>query len=354
MSNPPGLPPDPNAPPTAPMYPVPPAAPEPPSYQAPAPPQAPTYQPPPAYQPPAGGYSVPPQYAAVPAAGGFGSADPLVLPMGSPFGAWFAKVQEIAKRSWKSALIISALGIAAPHALVTLVSALAGWGAGFSVTSVGSLAAEIGSLFLGLLVTLVFAIAACYVAAAGWAAGTWALVQEAQTGQSANIPAAFQYGLKRATALFPWTVLAAVAYTIGTACLVVPGIYVAFGFSMFGFVAIFERGVNPVSRSFSLTHNSATIGPTLGKIGIVFAAYFVYTLIVGLIFSAIALAIGLAFGFNGSFGYRIGWGVVETIGTLLSAPAIAVLLIGLLPTYAELRARETPLTTGQLQQELGG
>ena len=322
----------------------------PPAYQAPSQPGG--YQPPPAYQEPPSGYSVPPQYSAVPA-GAYGN-DPLVLPLGAPFGAWFAKVQEVAKRSWKSALIITAVGIAVPRAVVTLVSSIGGWGAGLSFSTFGNLGAAIGSLFLGLLVTLLFSVAGCYVAAAGWAAGTWALVQEAQTGQPANLGAAFQYGLKRAMALFPWTVLAGAAFTIGSACLFLPGVYLAFGFSLFGFVAIFERGTNPVSRSFSLTHNSATIGPTLGKVGILFGVYLVYTFIVGAIFGAIAVAVGLAIGFRGGFGFNVGFGLISAIGSLLSAPAFAVLLIGLLPTYAELRAREAPLTTSQLQQELGG
>lgn len=161
-------------------------------------------------------------------------------------------------------------------------------------------------------------------------AGTWALTQEASTGQPANLGRAFTYGFKRAMALFPWTVLAAAAFAVGSFCLFLPGLYLAFGFSMFGFVAIFERGRNPVSRSFSLTHNSATIGPTLGRVGILFAAFFAYTLIVNVIETAVEVAI--AFGTAGSFGYRFGYGFVEAFGALLTAPAFAVLLIGLLPT----------------------
>jgi hypothetical protein len=148
-------------------------------------------------------------------------------------------------------------------------------------------------------------------------------------------------------------VLAAVAFMILFSCFV-PGLYLAFALSMFGFVATFERGANPIARSFSLTHNSATIGPTLGKIGILFGVYLVYTVIIGAIFTGIAVAVGIGFGFTNSFGYNIGFGLIQAIGSLLTAPALAVLLIGLLPTYAELRARVAPLTTSQLQQELGG
>jgi hypothetical protein len=270
-----------------------------------------------------------------------------VLPPGSLFSAWFAKVIEVAKRSWKSALIICLIGIAAPQALVDLIGTAAGWSATVSVTS---LSAALGSLLVGLLLTLVLSVAACYVAAAGWAAGTWALVREASTGQPADLSQAFGYGFKRAGGLFPWTILAALAVGIASVCFVLPGVYLAFGFSMFGFVAVFERGVNPLGRSFKLTHNSVTIGPTLGKVGILIGVYLVYTSVIGLIFGAFALAVSIG---SGGVVEGIGSGFVQAVATLLSAPAFAVLLIGLLPTYAELRARETPLSTAQLNHDLG-
>jgi hypothetical protein len=151
--------------------------------------------------------------------------------------------------------------------------------------------------------------------------------------------------------LFPWAVVAAVAFTIGSACLWLPGVYLAFGFSMFGFAALFERGQSPVSRSFSLTHNSATLGPTLGKIAILLGVSSVYLWIVRGIEGA--LEIGIIFGTNRGFGADFANGFIELIGGLFITPVFALLLIGLLPTYAELRARETPMSTGRLQQELG-
>jgi hypothetical protein len=329
MSNPPGMPPDPNAPPTAPMPPMPPMPPAPPVSDS----------------APSSGYSVPAQYT--PSAGV--GTDPLVLPQGATFGAWFSKVMEVAKRSWKSALIIGTLGVAVPRAAVSLISALAGWGGGFTLFGSGGFFGSFASHFLGLLVAIIAGIAACYVAGAGWAAGTWALVQEAQTGQSANIGQAFSYGFKRATALFPWTVVFAFAFTIGIAC-VIPGLYVLYAFSMFGFAAVFERGKNPIGRSVQLTHNSATIGPTLGKVAILCGAYFVYSVIVGAIFAAITVAMFVT---TGGFGYNFGYGLIQAIASLLMGPGVALLLIGLLPTYAELRNREAPLSTSQLVQELG-
>ncbi|HEX6871637.1 MAG TPA: hypothetical protein VF163_11120 [Micromonosporaceae bacterium] len=291
---------------------------------------------------------MPQQFTPVPAVP-MGPGDPLVLLPGAGFGAWFSKVQEIAKRSWKSALIITTVGIAAPRALTALIQAIAG-GADLSITSLrGSLVGGAGSLLLGLFVTVIATIVACYLAAAGWAAGTWALVHEASTGQRANLGQAFSFGFKRAMALFPWTIVAGIAVGIGSACFVIPGLYLAFGFSMFGFVALFERGTNPIGRSFGLTHNSATFGPTVGKVAILLVIYLIYTVVVGAIFAAITLAV--AFG-TGGFLFHLTSGLLSAIAALLSAPAIALLLIGLLPTYAELRAREVPLSTPELQRQL--
>lgn len=328
---------------------MPPGPPQPPDpNQPPAAPQPPYLPPPPPI--PAGEYAAPAGASAYP--GGY--IDPLVLPPGSPFGAWIAKTQEVAKRSWKSALIITAIGIAAPRALLTLVQSLAevsGWVGGGAITQLRDLGSAFGSILFGLFITLVFAIGASFVAAAGWAAGTWALVQEAATGQAANIQEAFRYGLKRALSLWLWTILVGVMVTIGMCFCYLPGVYLAFALSMFGFVAIFERGQNPIGRSFQMTH--ANFGPTLGKVAILGAVAFIYTFIIGLIFGGIGVAVGLAIGYRSSFGYNVGFGIFSAIGALLSAPAYALALLGLLPAYAEIRAQEGSLSSSaQLQQEL--
>jgi hypothetical protein len=333
MSMPPGPPPDPSTP-TAPMTPVPPTTPA--FSAAPPTPAAPSDR---------SGLSAP--APAPPSTGG----DALVLPPNSSYNVWFAKVQEVAKRSWKSALIICTIGIAAPYGVSGLVARLGEWGSGFGLFGIGSFFTALGTLLLGFFVALLVSIAGCFVAAAGWAAGTWALVQEAATGRPASIGTAFSYGTKRAMALFPWTVIAAVAFAIASACLWIPGLYIAFGFSMFGFVALFEKGQNPVARSFSLTHNSTTIGPTLGRIATLLGVASVYLWIIWAIEGA--LEIGLALGTHSGMGYRLGSGVIELIGGILAAPVFAMLLIGLLPTYAELRAREAPVSTPQLMASLG-
>jgi hypothetical protein len=276
-----------------------------------------------------------------------GVADPLV-PAGSDFNSWFAKVQEVGKRSWKSALFTTGLGIAAPMAVATLIRYAGGFTATTSLFSMGAFFSAIGSFFIGALLSVIAYVAVAFVASAGWAAGTWALVQEANTGQPANISAAFQYGFKRATALFPWAVVTGIAFFIGSFCFV-GALYVAFAASMFGFIAIFERNSSPLARSFNMTHKD--FGPSLGKILLTFVPYFLVSLLIGIIFTAIAVAI--AFG-SGGFGYNFSYGIVQAIGTLVQSVGFAALLIGLLPTYAQLRRLEgVPVTSASLGQELG-
>jgi hypothetical protein len=159
-----------------------------------------------------------------------------------------------------------------------------------------------------------------------------------------------RYGLARAAALWLWTILVGLVVLVGLCACVLPGIYLSYATCLFGFIALFERGKNPIARSFGLTH--ANFGPTLGRVAIVFAIAFVYRLVVGVIFGAIGVAV--AMGSLNSFTHNFVNGIVSAIATLVTAPAIAVGLVGLLPTYAELRAREGSLSsTAQLQHELG-
>jgi hypothetical protein len=297
---------------------------------------------------PAGGYSVPQQFtppAAVPA-----RTDPLVLPPGSSYGAWFSTFTEVAKRSWKSALMTAGVGVAAPLAIVSLISYTMEVG---GTVSIFGLATHVGFSFFGFLVALfvklLLSVAAAFVASVGWAAGSWALVTEAKTGQPANVSAAFQYGMKRAMALFPWAVVAGLLCSVALLFLWVPGLYLAFAFSMFGFVAVFEPTQMPLVRSLNMVHRN--IGNSLARVGTLIGGYLVYYGIVTGIFTAISLPGRILTG--GSFASNLIAGILQMIGTVLLAPAIGALLIGLLVTYAELRAQEAPTSTDDLAAALG-
>ena len=300
---------------------------------------------PPSTGTPASDYSIPSQFTPP-----TNRTDPLVLPPGSAYGAWFSTIMDVAKRSWKSLLIIAAIGIAAPLAIVSLVSysmdvggMLSGFG--FFTHSGFSFIGFLGALFVKLLLL----IAAAFVTSAGWAAGSWALVQEAKTGRSANVNEAFQFGLKRAMRLFPWAVLAGIAFFVGYLVLWVPVLAVAFGFSMFGFAATFENTGNPLTRSFTMVIRN--IGPTLARVATVFGIYLVYYWVVSAIFGLLTLP-GRIIGGN-SFGANLLTGIIEMIATVILAPGLAFLLIGLFVTYSELRAQEGPTSTDTLAAELG-
>jgi hypothetical protein len=307
-------------------------------------PNSPSTTTPPPSGSPAGGYSVPQQYT--PPAG---SGDPLVPPANTSYGAWFSAVRAAAQRSWKSTVIISAIGITAPLAIVTLISYVMGAGGTFTIFSLFghpglSFVGYVGAMFI----KMVLLVAASFVAAVGWAAGSWALVQEAKTGRAANVSAAFQYGMKRAMRLFPWTVAAGLACVFGVFFFWVPGLLLAFAVSMFGFVAVFEPAPNPLMRSWNLLQKS--IGPAAARIGTLLGIYLVYYWII----SGIVFVISLPFQIFSSGATRgFGVGFFEMIGTFVLAPGIALLMVGLLVTYGELRSHEGPTSTDDLARELG-
>ncbi len=116
---------------------------------------------------------------------------------------------------------------------------------------------------------------------------------------------------------------------------------------------IFERGANPISRSFKLTH--ASFGPTLGRVLLLAIAVIVFEWVVGLIIGAIqrAIVINALNDANISLPDRVGLGLVEAAGTIITAPvATALLVTGLMPLYGGLRARETATSTPILRQQL--
>jgi hypothetical protein len=103
-----------------------------------------------------------------------------------------------------------------------------------------------------------------------------------------------------------------------------------------------------------LTHRSASLGPTAGKVGLAFVAYAILAGIAHGIFAIVAGAFGIAGAISGAGVLDIVATIIVAIGEVFTGPAFAALLLALLPTYAELRAQENGgATTTQLQQQLG-
>lgn len=327
--------------------------------------QPPGYTPPPAGgyppPPPAGGYQPPPGSVPaygyttpgypVPGPGGYAGGDPLVNPPGAGFQGWMRLVQETAKRSWKSVLIISLLGISLPAAIVSIAATVTNVSSYTStnITQASDAFAGLATVLGGLAIVLLLSLAASFISAVGWAAGTWAITQEAATGQPADIRAAFSYGLSRALTLWLWWIVVGIMCVLGICACVLPMVYLSFATSMFGFVAIFERGKNPIGRSFGLTHNQ--FGTAIGRVAASFLPYLVFHfLFVVVIFGALGAAVVATTA--GGVGYQIIQGVLELISAVLRGPVIGLTMIALYVTYAELRATEAPVNTQGLQASL--
>jgi hypothetical protein len=281
--------------------------------------------------------------------------DPLFVRPGSTFNDWYAKALEIAQRSWRSLLMVTVVGIGLPTAIVDFIAYLSN---GYYALR-PDLALHMDTLFgtgrllFGAFVTFMFALAASFFTAVGWAAATWTVVVEASGGR-APLGDAINYGLRRAGQLWLWTVAVGVIVAIGTLCLlVVPGIYAAFALSLFGFCVIFERDINPLTRSVKLIH--ADLASTGLRVVALAVAVFVYAGFVNLIFSTVETGIAPAAyaTFDTGFGTRFALGILGAINQLaVATPVAGALLVGLLPIYAEQRGRAAAMSTSRLRHEL--
>jgi len=267
-----------------------------------------------------------------------------VVPPGAGFSAWFAKLQEVGRRSWRSALLIMLLGAATPSALLSLLS-----GATNTVQFMNPSFDRPSDAFTGAgtavasaLIMLVAVFGVAFLTAAAWAAGIWALTREAATGQQVSLGEAFRYGFRRALPLWGWTLLVSLIVVVGICACILPGVYFGFALSLYAFVVVFERGQNPVARSFRLTH--LDFGPTLGRVALLFAVVVAYQVVLAVLAGLVGVT---GAGIGGPVSPMLS-AVTDALSAVLGAPSDVLLLVGLYVTYAELRAREVPLSTPQL------
>jgi hypothetical protein len=287
--------------------------------------------------------------------------DPLVPPPGAPVGVWWATSTEILRRSWRTLLFVTGLGIAVPLAAASFIQTLLSVAASpmgipsFSSTS-STAAPDLGHLFALLSIVYPILFLAYVIGTIGWAGGMYALTVEA-TGQQVSVGSALSYGARRMFRMAGWYLLAALITAAGICACGVGVLYLGFAVSLFSFVVVYEPGANPISRSFRLTH--ANFGPALGRVALTVLIFYAYSLVVTLVFAIIdaTFAIGtFASIFQGGTvapGQRIGLAALGVVQTLLTAPAYVIILVGLHTTYAQLRAREIPLNTAALRASLG-
>lgn len=182
-----------------------------------------------------------------------------------------------------------------------------------------------------LLVTVVVTV---LVSALGWAAGIWTVTQNA-ADQPADLASAFAAAFRRVGPMSGWYLLYALMVGVGLVACVLPGLYLAVAGSLFSFVVVFERGRNPIGRSFWLVHKA--FGQVLGRVALLAVAALGVSCVVGLCTGAAGAAIGEA-------GIWLG----DIVTALLVVPIAAVALVGLLLTYTQARAGQEPVSTAAL------
>ncbi|MFG1950523.1 hypothetical protein [Micromonospora sp. NPDC048830] len=281
---------------------------------------------------------------------GYDPADPLVTPPGQGLSGWFSRCAGVVRRGWRQLTPILLLTHALPTlalllAVVPLYPVLP-----LEPTAPGAPPAALPDGYLGDLGVFFAALLglSCLLAlvqAVGWAAGTWVVARQA-AGEPVPVGAALRYGLRRAPALWGWTLVYGLLAAVGLVLCYLPGLYVMAALSLFGPVLLFERGA-PLGRAREMFH--ARLGAVLGRIALVGLAASVFSLVLAPVQVAGALLGDPADAASFS-GWNVAYAVVAAVITL---PYGLVHLVGLIVTYAEQRACEAPVTAARLAGELG-
>jgi len=168
----------------------------------------------------------------------------------------------------------------------------------------------------------------------------WAVTREA-AGRSAPVGAALRYGLRNGVRLWGWSLLYGLMILAGTCACFLPGLYFALAGCLYVPVALYRRGTNPISTSFSLVNGNflAALGRMALLLLLVYGVELVLSLPVQLL----------------SLGFR-SLGVPLTIALqFVTAPLPMVLTVGSVLLFAELSVRQlrAETTTVTLDAALG-
>jgi hypothetical protein len=305
---------------------------------------------------PTTGYQLPPAYGQYAQPFHPGPYDPLVPEPGSPFEAWWSRV------------FATFRGNVGQLSVIFLVAALPGLALSVWVAATGATNSYIRyderrvpqvdfqaflSFFGGL---MVFLIITYFLSSVAWAAGIHAITARA-AGQQVTLGGALRAGLRRAAPMWGWYLVAGLITGAGACACVLPAFYLGFAVSLFSFVVVFERGRNPIGRSFGLIH--ANFGPALGRVALLIGVYAGVSGVIGLGGSVLVTVVA---GRSGSSFFPqpglplTGTGlaaqlVTSVIQAAVGLPLMAFLLAGLMITYTQLRRTQEPITTQQLWAE---
>jgi hypothetical protein len=241
-------------------------------------------------------------------------------------------------------LLLSLLVLSVPLGLyVAIESSLSGFGDifaddGGTSVSAGPLFGLLGIVLLGVLLILgsqaIISLANIHVGAS------------IAVGVPARIGDALRFGVRRMFPLVGWQLLAAPLYLVGIALCFVPGIWVAFVFSVLPAVVLIER-TNAFARCFTLFHRDLKV--SLSRIGTIFGI----TIGAGMLINIVNLPFRSALA-SSTYSLNIA-GLLAFYGLAFLVQLFLPVVIAplTLAAYADMRARVEPLTSGQIAQELG-
>ncbi len=278
-------------------------------------------------------------------------ADPLVPHPGGGISAWWNSLWSAFGRSWKQVLPIVALTSALPSILLGIVGVEL-LSRSFTViddgvTSDVTVHWGVFGAFLGL--GLGLGIVALFAAAIGWSGSMWLVTRQA-AGAPASVGDALAFGARRCLRLGGLFIVVGLMVVGGLIACVLPGLYLGVAASLVVPFAVFDRGTSAISGSFRLVNRN--FGAVLGRLLIMYllaaAVSGVINAIVSTIVSGSATTTTTDTTPSGS----------ALVGEAISSAVVAIpttifLIIGILMTYAQMRARAVPTTAHDLVNSLG-
>lgn len=299
---------------------------------------------------PAYGYQIPGQFGYP--APGYSPDDPLVPPPAAQFEAWYRRVVATFGRSWQPLFLVFAVLSALPQIALLVIGYVAGYALAITPETAVELFQRPEVVIGSILVALVLGVATVFLNCVAWAAAIWVVTENA-AGRPASLATAVPVGLSRALPMFGWYLLVGLIVAVGTIFCVLPGLYFGVALSLFSFVIMFERGTNPIGRSFTLVNGD--FGAALGRVALLFLVDGVASMLVSCAFGGSAFALSM-----NSDGELVGGpsGGTQLVSGLVNAvvqvPLDSLLVVGLLLVYTQVRGRREPLSTPQLWASING
>jgi hypothetical protein len=177
---------------------------------------------------------------------------------------------------------------------------------------------------------LVIVVGSGFLTGVAQAGVVWAVTREA-AGRPAPVGAALRYGLRNGVRLWGWSLLYGLMVLAGTCACFLPGLYFALAGCLYVPVALYRRGMNPITTSFSLVNGA--LWAALGRMAMLLLLVYGVELVVSVPVQILSL------------GFR-GLSVPLTIGLqFVTAPLTTVLTVGTVLLFAELSVRQLRIET---------